>query len=198
MRKIHVKCHYDRKPKYKKNNIVNANYPNIIDGDFKCSEFGEKWFSDITYIPTNSGFIYLSAIIDGYTKNIVSYSISNKIDSKLVLDTIYKAKNKFPSVQPLIQNDLGSVYTSFEYIQTLKELIYIQSFSKPGCPTDNAPIENFFSYFERENNYFKTCSKEIQTMTNKIIKYIYFYNNKIIHSKLGYLTPNEFFKQKCS
>ncbi len=198
MRKIHVKCHYDQKPKYKNSYTTYVDYPNIINGDFKCSKFAEKWFSDITYIPTSSGFLYLSAIIDGYTKKIVSYSLSTKIDSKLVLDTIQKAKIKFPNARPLIQNDLGSVYTSFKYIQTLKEFSYIQSFSKPGCPTDNAPIENFFSYFKRENNYFKTISKDIQTIKNKIIQYIHFYNNKRIHSKLGYLTPNKFFKQKCS
>ncbi|WP_269847260.1 IS3 family transposase, partial [Paenibacillus sonchi] len=166
--------------------------PNWLNQHFDvCTRPNQVWVTDITYIRTRQGTIYLASVLDLYTRKIVGWQLGNRMKVELVSAALDKAYNAQKPGKGLIHHsDRGSQYASVEYRKKLKGYHMIRSMSRRGNCYDNACIESFHSILKRELIYrrkFQT-QKEAQ---NQLFRYIeFFYNRKRIHSKLGYLSPD--------
>lgn len=165
-------------------------YENLLNRDFHADRPNQKWATDISYIPTKQGFLYLSIIRDLYDLSIVSYKMSTIQNNKLVMDTVREAlKNEKVAAELQLHSDQGSQYTSQAYFDLTKEYGITPSMSRRGNCYDNALAENFFSIIKTECLYRQIPStfKEAREL---IDNYIYFYNNQRIQLKTG-VTPLE-------
>jgi transposase InsO family protein len=165
-----------------------------MNRDFKADRPNQKWATDISYIPTKQGFLYLSVIRDLYDNSIVAYKTATQQTINLVLNTIKAAKRKEKVTGELqLHSDQGFQYTSQAYFNLTQSYGITQSMSRRGNPYDNALAENFFSILKTE------CIHRIKLQSFKeakkiIDEYIYFYNNQRIQLKTK-LTPNEYRRQ---
>ena len=165
-------------------------YPNALNRDFTADRPNQKWVTDISYIKTGQGFLYLSIIRDLYDNSIVAYKAAKEQTIKLVLDTIREAKKKENVTAELqLHSDQGFQYTSHEYYKLTKEYNISPSMSRRGNPYDNALAENFFSILKTECIHrVKLASYDEAILL--IAEYIYFYNYYRIQTKPK-LTPLE-------
>jgi len=151
-------------------------YTNILNRNFKTEQPNKKWATDISYIPTAQGFLYLSAIRDLFDNSIVSYKTSRQQTVSLVLDTVRAAVQKEAAAGELhLHSDQGFQYTSQAYFNLTQEYGITPSMSRRGNPYDNAMAENFFSMLKTEC----ISRQEIQSFEQAqqlIDDYIYFYN----------------------
>lgn len=169
-------------------------YPNSLNRDFSAERPNQKWVTDISYIKTGQGFLYLSIIRDLYDNSIVAYKTNKEQSIKLVLDTIKAAKAKEKVTGELqLHSDQGFQYTSHAYFNLTKEYGILPSMSRRGNPYDNALAENFFAILKTECIY-RVKLKTFDDARQLIDEYIYFYNYQRIQSKTK-LTPIEFRNQ---
>lgn len=165
-------------------------YPNVLNRDFSAERPNQKWVTDISYIKTGEGFLYLSVIRDLYDNSIVAYKTAKDQSIKLVLDTIKAAKRKEKVTGELhLHSDQGFQYTSHAYFNLTQSYGIKQSMSRRGNPYDNALAENFFSILKTECIHrvkLKTYEQAIQL----IGEYINYYNKYRIQTKTK-LTPLE-------
>ena len=148
---------------------------NIINVDFNADRPFEKLSTDITYLPFGKSMLYLSSIMDLYNREIIAYTISDKQDLECVLDTLNQLPNLNESC--ILHSDQGSVYTAHSYQIKVKEKGITMSMSRPGKPSDNAPIETFHGYLKHETFHLEPqlkSSNEIVSQT--VIQYIKYYN----------------------
>jgi putative transposase len=178
----------------KHNNPV---YENILDRNFRTIVPNKSWVSDITYIWTLEGWLYLCVIIDLYSRKVVGWSMSERIDTDLVVRTFLMAwTQRKPVGKLLIHSDRGVQYTSKEFQKVLKEKQVICSMSRKGNCWDNACAESFFHTLKAEE-VFHTNYKTREIAKMKIFEFIeVYYNNFRTHSYLGYMNPNEFENRK--
>ena len=179
-----------RKKKY--HNYTNGiyKYPNHLARDFRADRPNEKWVTDISYIRTGQGFLYLSVIRDLYDNSIVAYKTGTEQNINLVLSTIRAAKKKEKVTGSLhLHSDQGFQYTSQAYYSLTKSYHITPSMSSRGNPYDNAMAENFFSILKTECIY-RTKLKTYAEARLLIDEYIHFYNNERIQLKTK-LTPLE-------
>jgi transposase InsO family protein len=165
-------------------------YENILNRDFKAERPNQKWVTDITYIHTKQGVMYLSAIKDLYDDFIIDYKYGSEQAYDLVSKTIRSAVKKIVAADGLVlHSDQGAQYTSHEYHCLTKEYGIIPSMSRRGNCLDNACVENFFGQLKSEciNRVELTTLEETQQL---IDEYIYFYNFERIQLKTK-LTPYE-------
>lgn len=176
-------------PQKKETQSLPHTFPNVIQQDFHVSDC-HKWLTDITYLPCKDGMIYLSCIKNLSDKSIVAYSISNKNDLRLVLDTMQKAE-PFMKVGTILHSDRGSQYCSTIYHRYVQDHGLIISMSRPGVPYDNAPMESFFSLLKNEE--LKLYKNRSCTQTRKLIdRFICYYNQERPQWGLKKLTPIEY------
>jgi putative transposase len=166
---------------------------NILDRQFYALEPNKKWVSDITFIETVQGWLYLAIVLDLYSRAIVGWSMSSKIDGQLVLDALTMAINqRAPEEDLLAHSDQGSQYTAKVYRDELAAHGITCSMSRKGECHDNAVAESFFHSLKTELVYgarFKTRDEA----RHAIFKYIeLFYNRKRLHSYLDYKAPLEY------
>lgn len=163
-------------------------YANVLNRNFKAEQPNQKWATDISYIPTAQGFLYLSVIRDLYDNSIIAYQTSRQQTVSLVLDTVCSAMQKETVTGELqLHSDQGFQYTSQAYFNLIKEYGIIPSMSRRGNPYDNAMAENFFSMIKTECiSRHKIQSFEQAQML--IDDYIYFYNFERFQLKYR-LTP---------
>ncbi len=129
-------------------------YPNLLNRDFKAERPNQKWVTDISYIHTQQGVLYLSVIRDLFDNNIVAYKTSTTQNVQLVLETIIAAKRKEKVTGELqLHSDQGFQYTSNPYFKLTQSYNIIPSMSRRGNPYDNALAENFFSILKTECIY---------------------------------------------
>lgn len=165
-------------------------YDNLLNRDFHADRPNQKWVTDISYIRTNQGFLYLSVIRDLYDSSIIAYKTSTVQNINLVLNTIRAAKSKEKVTEELqLHSDQGFQYTSHAYFNLTKEYHITPSMSRRGNPYDNAMAENFFSILKTECIY-RTKLKTFDEARKLIGDYIYFYNHQRIQLKTK-LTPLE-------
>ena len=165
-------------------------YPNILNRDFTANRPNQKWATDISYIKTSEGFLYLSIIRDLYDNSIVAYKTAREQSIKLVLDTVKEAKAKEKVTGELqLHSDQGFQYTSHAYFNLTTSYGITQSMSRRGNPYDNSLAENFFSILKTEciHRVKLRCYEEARLL---IAEYIHFYNNIRIQTKTK-LTPLE-------
>jgi len=147
----------------------------------------QVWSTDITYIKIKGGFVYLAAVIDWYSKTILSWEISNTMDTKLVTDVLDKALSKYGKPE-IFNTDQGSQYTSKAHIQTLLDNDIIISMDGKGRATDNIAIERFWRSAKCERIYLNEYNSMIE-LKKDVKDYIIFYNNQRLHQTLNYQIP---------
>ena len=165
-------------------------YQNLWKQDFKAERPNQKWATDISYIHTKQGVLYLSIIRDLYDNSIVAYKTGTQQTVNLVLDTIKAAKRKEKVTAELqLHSDQGFQYTSHGYFKLTQSYNITPSMSSKGNPYDNAMAENFFSILKTECIY-RVKLKTYEEARLLIGEYIRFYNNERIQTKTK-LTPLE-------
>ena len=165
-------------------------YPNLLNREFTAERPNQKWVTDISYIKTAQGFLYLSIIRDLYDNSIVAYKTDKEQSVKLVLDTIKAAKRKEKVTAELqLHSDQGFQYTSQAYFNLTQSYGITPSMSRRGNPYDNALAENFFSILKTECIHRVKLSGYDEASLI-ISEYINFYNNYRIQTKTK-LTPLE-------
>lgn len=166
--------------------------PNHLNKQFKQKSPDLVWVSDITYIRAANRFFYLCVIIDLFSRKVIAYKLSDKIDAVLVLDTFniaYKHRNCPAGL--MFHSDRGCQYTSKTFRQLLDKLNVVQSFSAKGHPYDNAVCESFFKYLKLEEVNRRTYATR-QQLEMALFEYIEgFYNSVRPHSNNSNLAPNK-------
>ena len=179
-----------RRKKYRNYGNYLHRYENLLNRDFHADRPNQKWVTDISYIKTGQGTLYLSVIRDLYDNSIVSYKTGTEQNINLVLRTIKAAKRKEKATAELqLHSDQGFQYTSQAYFNLTKSYGITPSMSRRGNPYDNAMAENFFSILKTECIY-RTKLRTYEEARLLIDRYIHFYNNERIQLKTK-LTPLE-------
>lgn len=182
MRKYGLKVKYRDvfKINYAKKAVEQNIKPNLIKRNFYATKPNEKWSTDITYIIYKGKRAYLSSIMDLYTKNIISYKISFKMNNELVIDTLNDALSKQKDVFGVIlHSDQGVQYTSSEYKQVCESNGINISMSNKATPADNAPIESFHANLKRETLYSYNIIS-LKEYIELVKEWILFYNTSRI------------------
>ena len=162
-------------------------YENLLNRRFHADSPNSKWVTDISYIQTKQGVLYLSMIRDLYDNSIVAYKTGTQQTVNLVLDTIHLAmrrEKKRVAAELRLHSDQGFQYTSQAYFQLTKEYGITPSMSRRGNPYDNAMAENFFSILKTECIYRRKPATILEA-NEMIDRYIHFYNFERIQSKTG-------------
>ena len=179
-----------RRKKYRNYGDCIHKYPNLLNRDFCADRPNQKWVTDISYIKTGEGVLYLSIIRDLYDNSIVAYKTGTEQNINLVLSTIRAAKKKEKVTGSLhLHSDQGFQYTSQAYFSLTKAYHITPSMSRRGNPYDNAMAENFFSILKTECIY-RAKIRTYEEARLLIGAYIHFYNNERIQLKTK-LTPHE-------
>nr|WP_181716734.1 IS3 family transposase [Psychrobacter sp.] len=167
-------------------------YPNVLDQQFDAKCPNESWVSDITYIWTNEGWLYLAGVKDLYTKELVGYAINKRMTADLVCRALNMAiKNKRPSQGLIVHSDRGSQYCSHAYHKIIKRHQFVGSMSAKGNCFDNAPIESFWGVLKNELIYHQDYKTRFAAITD-IIRYIeLYYNQTRIQKGLGFKSPRQ-------
>ena len=183
-----------RRKKYHNYGNVLHKYDNLLNRDFKADRPNQKWVTDISYIKTGQGTLYLSVIRDLYDNSIVAYKTGTEQNINLVLSTIRTAKRKEKvTAEVQLHSDQGFQYTSQAYFNLTQSYGITPSMSRRGNPYDNAMAENFFSILKTECIY-RTKLRTYEEARLLIGQYVDFYNNERIQLKTK-LTPIEFRSQ---
>ncbi len=179
-----------RRKKYRNYSNYLHRYENLLNRDFHADKPNQKWVTDISYIHTKQGVLYLSIIRDLYDNSIVAYKTGTEQNVALVLSTIRAAKKKEKVTAELqLHSDQGFQYTSHPYFKLTQEYNITPSMSRRGNPYDNALAENFFSILKTECIY-RARLQTYEEARLLIGEYIHFYNNQRIQLKTK-LTPQE-------
>lgn len=189
-----------RRKKFKKPKDQSIIKENILNRDFKALNPGEKFVTDITYIPTQRKMIYLCTIIDLFNNEPVAWNISDSQDKNLSIDTIKILSKKFNLEDSIIHSDQGVHYTNNAYVDLLKELKVSQSMSRKGNCWDNAKAESFFSHYKCETIHIMNKKiKDLDDVKQITEDYMDYYINFRPQKNLGGLPPS-IYKQKhlCS
>jgi putative transposase len=168
---------------------------NLVEMQFNPEKKNSLWTTDITYIRTREGWLYLSVVLDLWSRSVISWSADRSMDENLVIKPLEKAiRNRQPGSELILHSDRGSQYASHRLRQILKENNITQSMSSKGNCYDNAPTESFFSTLKRELVY-RQSFKTREEAKKCLFEYIeIFYNRQRRHSTLGYLSPMQFEK----
>jgi len=167
--------------------------PNLLNGSFRAERLNEKWVSDVTFIPTRSGWLYLAAVMDLCSRRIVGWSMGERNDVTLIADALTMAVSDRESVTGvLLHSDQGSIYAAASYQQLLQELGIVCSMSRKGRCWDNAPMESFFHSLKTEWVGFEDYQTRSEARSS-IFSYLeLFYNRRRRHSSLDYQNPMAF------
>jgi putative transposase len=166
--------------------------PDLVGRDFAAEAPGTKLVSDITYIPTGEGWLYLATVIDCYSKMVIGWSMADHYKTSLIVTALDSAAGAI-DIQPecIFHSDRGSNYTSNDFAATLAGMNMRQSVGRTGVCWDNAMAESFFGALKNEWLGRMPCATRAQAR-QEVVKYIEgFYNNRRLHSGLGYKTPLE-------
>jgi transposase InsO family protein len=194
-----------RKRRFKATTDSKHNLPvaeNVLDRNFEVDAPDVAWVTDITYVWTAEGWLYLAAILDLFSRRVVGFAMSQRIDRALVLEALRVAVGRrTPNAGLMHHSDRGSQYASGDYQDALDDLGVVCSMSRKGNCWDNAVAESFFATLKTECVYTRRFATRAEARET-IFEFIeVFYNGTRRHSTLGYLTPIEFemkFNQETS
>lgn len=167
-------------------------YPNLIKGK-EINNVNQVWASDFTYIRIENGFVYLAVILDLYSRKVIGWGISKRIDAKLAMSALAMAiARRQPGVGVIHHSDRGVQYLSDEYTGILKTHEFQISCSAKGNPYDNAFVESFMKTLKRDEVYLKKYRTYLDVIDNvpRFIEDVY--NRKRLHSGLDYCPPEEY------
>jgi putative transposase len=181
-----------KRPKHKSGRPHHA-HPNHLKQCFIATRPNALWVTDITYIRTYEGWLYLAVILDLFSRKVIGWSMSHRMTRQLALNAFEMAVSRrdMPS-EVILHSDQGSQFASFDWQRALKKYNVIPSMSRRGNCYDNAVVESFFKTLKKEC-VRKYIFKTREEAKRKIFEYIeMFYNPKRRHSYLNYLSPNNF------
>jgi transposase InsO family protein len=166
---------------------------NVVNRDFTPTVLNRTWVADITYVPTQEGWLYLAAVEDLYSRKIVGWSMSDRIDSRLVVDALEMAlERQLPGDGLVAHSDRGVQYASEHYRELLTRHGITCSMSRRGNCWDNAPMESFFATLKKELIHLENYETQAAARQS-IFEYVeVFYNRVRRHSALNYLSPVNF------
>lgn len=200
MKKYHLFCPIRKANPYRRmaKALKTSNYAdNLLQREFEC--YGPRYvlLTDITYIPYKGEFAYLSTILDAYTKQVLSYVLSDSLEIDFVKETVENLiRDHGISLhkETLIHSDQGSHYTSATFIQIIEDCDLRRSMSRRGNCWDNSPQESFFGHMKDHIlDRIKECT-EFQQIKDIVDDYIDYYNNEAYVWELCMLSPNEYYK----
>jgi transposase InsO family protein len=167
--------------------------PNLLDRKFGADLPDRKWCCDITYIPTDEGFLYLAAVIDLCSRKIVGWSMADHLRTDLCLDALEMAlRSRKPTKELIHHSDRGIQYASGDYARVLREHGVQVSMSRKGDCYDNAVMESFWGSLKTEWTHHLNY-QSIEQARQSIFKYIEcWYNRRRRHSAIGYVSPEQF------
>lgn len=170
--------------------------PDLVGRDFTAEAPGTKLVGDITYIPTSEGWVYLATVIDCYSKMVVGWSMADHFKTSLIVAALDSAVGAIEIQSGCIfHSDRGSNYTSQDFAAALAGMSMRQSVGRTGVCWDNAMAESFFGVLKNEWLDRMTLATRAQAR-QEVVKYIEgFYNNRRLHSGLGYKTPLEVYNE---
>ena len=166
---------------------------NVLDRQFNPPAPNACWCTDITYVWTAAGFVYLTSIMDLFSRKIVSWTLSRTLEARHVVDTVLKAQMRRDVTSPLvIHSDRGCQYVSEAYRKATERMR--RSYSAKGCPWDNACIESFHSLIKREwLNRFRIV--DFRQAYSLVFEYVEtFYNTRRIHGHCDFVSPDDYEK----
>jgi transposase InsO family protein len=192
MRELNIAKLLTNKPRFHYQHLHKKSCLNLLNRDFNMPAPNHAWVSYIKYVLVGKRFMYICVIIDLFSRLVLSYKISNRITTEIVIDAFseaYKRRNRPENL--IFHSDLGSQYTSTKFKDYLLSPEIRQSFSATASPYDNAVAESFFATYKRE--YIDLCGPFSYVRKFKITNkdFINWYNNERIHESLEYLTPME-------
>jgi len=190
--KIQSERGYKRKAHYSSGEVSTI-APNLLDREFDVAEPNLVWVTDITYIRTYEGWLFLGVVIDLFSRHVVGWSMSERINTDLVLDAITMACwRRKPKKEVLVHSDQGCQYTSYDWRSMLEANNLIASMSRRGNCHDNACAESFFQLLKRERIRRKIYRTREEGKLD-VFNYIeLFYNSTRRHGNNGDLSPMEY------
>ncbi len=170
--------------------------PNLLNREFNAKESDQAYASDITYIWTSEGWLYLAVIIDLFSRQVVGWSMNSRMTASLIMNALRMAIwRRQPGPGLLFHSDRGSQYCSKDFQNMLNKHQMLSSMSRKGNCWDNAVAESFFGSLKTERVFFSSYATR-DAARKDIVDYIeMFYNCKRRHSYLGYMSPKEFEKR---
>jgi len=167
--------------------------PNLLKRDFRADRPDHKWLSDITYIPTQEGWLYLAVILDLYNRGIVGWAMSERITSALTISALQMAiRERRPGRGLIHHSDQGSQYTDGTYQALLKDHGIQASMNGVGTWYDNAPMESFFGSLKSELVHHRVYHTRDEARADLFFYIVAFYNRRRRHSSLDYLSPEAY------
>lgn len=167
--------------------------PNLLDRNFAVSAPNRAWVSDITYISTDEGWLYLAGLKDLFNGELVGYAMSERMTKNLVMQALFRATStKRPTKGLILHSDRGSQYCANDYQKLLEQFGMTASMSRKGDCWDNAPMESFWGTLKNElvhHRRYRTRAQAIQEITEYIE---IFYNRQRKQARLDYLSPAAF------
>lgn len=192
MQRMRISALYP-KPKMTQRNKEHRIYPYLLSNLAICKP-NQVWSTDITYIPMKNGFIYLVAIIDWYSRRVLSYRLSNTLTTEFCIDVLEEAISRF-GVPEIFNSDQGSQFTDQKWIAILKSHQIKISMDGKGAWRDNIVMERFWRSLKYEEVYLKAY-ESMKEAKVAIQKYMKFYNGKRFHQSLENRTPDEIYFKK--
>jgi transposase InsO family protein len=173
-----------------KHNLAIA--PDLVQRRFNPDAPNQLWSGDITYIPTDEGWVYLAAVIDLYSRQVVGWSMQDHMQVSLVEDALTMAYfRRRPQAGLIFHSDRGSQYCSHDFKNTLQRFEMKSSMSRKGNCWDNAPTESFWGRLKAASLHGKKFETRRDAM-DAILDWLAFYNYRRLHSTLGYLSPMQY------
>lgn len=170
---------------------------NILKQNFETERIDQVWLSDITYIKTSEGWLYLAVVMDLYSRRILGWSLREYLSKELVIEALSKALRDYRmTADTIFHSDRGVQFTAEDFREILFDLGITQSMSRSGNCYDNAPIESFFHTLKNE---LILSGKLVSRYLTRIVIFEYievYYNKKRLHSSLKYRTPDEVYFAK--
>ena len=167
--------------------------PNLLQRDFVAERPNQKWLSDITYIPTQEGWLYLAAVLDLFSRRIVGWAMSERMTGDLTVAALQMAiHRRRPDLALIHHSDQGSQYTDGEYQALLKDHGIQISMNGVGSWYDNAPMESFFGTLKSEWVNHRAYRTRDEARADIFYYIEAFYNRRRLHSSLDYFSPEEY------
>lgn len=192
MKLMNIEAIY-QKPNLSKPNLEHKIYPYLLRGK-KIDKVNQVWSTDITYVPMKNGFLYLCAVIDWYSRFILSWEISNTLTVDFCLIALKKALST-GNKPDIFNTDQGSQFTATEFIKVLLDAQIQVSMDGKGRALDNIFVERFWRTIKYEDIYLKEYA-DGKALFEGLQSYIQFYNFERKHQSLLYLTPNQVFNER--
>lgn len=191
MRKMGLEAVY-RKPNSSLSNKEHQIYPYLLKG-MKITKANQVWATDITYVPMAKGFMYLIAIVDLYSRKVLTWAVSNTMEAEWCAEVLKEAIEKFGKPE-IFNTDQGSQFTSNIFTQVLKDNQVQISMDGKGRAIDNIFVERIWKSVKYEDIYLKSYQNGT-ALQNGLEKYFDFYNRERFHQSLSYQTPDKVYSK---